>query len=711
MESRKDSIEETLDRAVHQRNTTETASRPVVVEPRIPETINARREESRVTSAFRRSTARENKGILKETNASGSYSEVVDGATQRGDKSARESERDAMVARQVTSADETSPRRESSSDGSKRPVKDPRKIDARRRQRPFCDMIGKRRQQREKLEKMEGDLRQRLDMLECSMPAMMAWNICRMTQGMSACRIRHTLEEHFKAASELPPRDTPSCHYDCRVREVEAERKLALKKLEEARALWAEKVQVLEERKQQLEEARGVQEEQRNAMERLNEEIEALREAAEKEEAADEESCRHGECGDRRCGPKWLAKVFSVTSIESGDVECLGKLEQLAEEELLIKKDIAELERREDAYMRTLQRADELWSKAEDEAASAASALQEQLDTKTAANQQLAGRVCELEDALEKCRARMAACRSELEKFLSIEKLEAAIGRDDDVAQVTDRMVAVRPKVTHRPIGRLDDVATVKDDEVLARVEAADEEVSAVIAVADADAATILLGNDKYVSARPESADLAVDRQIDLVPVTEEESVVRPEDFDYEQRRFQEVKEYLAQYSSLEELYEDDGEPCPPDFVCNGVVASPTGMTDEELIAMGLEPAEATEEARKLAASEEERRRVVEAAKITDEIERRARIDTERKVPAAQERVADDGPITTPEVRRLDFDQDVVIRRDELLSWIGKIDTIRAKIAVYNSDTHTHTYTTEKSEWRARLCKYTQSAR
>ncbi|XP_032663644.1 titin-like [Odontomachus brunneus] len=683
MESRKDSVEETLDRAVHQRNTTETEpSRSVIVEPKIPETINARKEKGRVTSAFRRSTTRENKGISKETNASGSYSEVADDAIQRGNKSARESEGDAMVARQVTSADGTWPRRES--DGPKRLVQDPRKIGARRRQRPFCDMIGRREQRREELGKMEGDLRQRLDMLECSMPAMMAWNICRMTQGMSACGVRRVLEEHFKTASELPSRGTPSCHYDCRVREVEAERKLALKKLEEARALWTEKIQALGERKRQLEEARKVQEEQRHAMERLNEEIEALREAAE------EESCRHGKCSDKRCGPRWLAKVFSVTSIESGDVECLGKLEQLAEEELLIKKDIAELERREDAYMRTLQRADELWSKAEDDAVSAASALQEQLDTKTAANQQLAGRVCELEDALEQYRARMAACRSELEKFLSIEKLEAVIGRDDDVAEVTDRAVAVRPKVTHRPIGRLDDVATVKDDEVLARVEVADdevlarvevadEEVLAVIAATDADAtAAILLGDDKYVSARPESTDLAVDRQVDLVPVTEEESVVRPEDFDYEQRRFQEVKEYLAQLDSLEELYEDDGEPCPPDFVCNGVVASPTGMTDEELIAMGMEPiAEATEEARKLAANEEQRRRM-EAAKITDEIERRARVDTERKVP-----VADDGPITTPKVRRLDPDQDVVIRRDELLSWIGKIDTIRTKIAKY----------------------------
>lgn len=678
MENQKDSVEETLSRVVYPRNNSETGRRSVI-ESKIPATINARGEEEKATHSFRGNTTRENKGILRETSATGSYFEGVGDIAEGGDKSPRESKEDAMMTRQVTSADDTH--------DSKDQIKSPRKIGARPHQRPFCHIIGKREKRRSELEKMEGNLRQRLDMLECSMPAVMAWNICRITQGASACRVKHILEKQFEAAGKLPARSTPSCHYDCRVREVEAERKLALKKAEEARALWAEKAKALEERRRELEEAKRVQEEQNNTMKRLNEEIEALREAMEKAEAEEDESCRHGECGEMECRQRWLARVSSVTSIHSEDIECLDKLQKLVEEELIIKKDITELERREDAYMKMLQRADELWSKVEGDAVSSTNALQEQLDTKTAANQQLAGRVCELEDALEKCRTRMAACRTELEKFLSIEKLEAAIGRDDDVAEVTDRAVAVKAKVTHRPIGRPDDVATVKDDEVLAKVEVVDEEISAVIATVDADAAVTLLVDDKYVSVKPESADLVVDRQVDLVPVEEKESIVRIEDFDYEQQRFQEVKEYLAQLGSLEELYEDDGEPCPPDFVCNDVVTSPTGMTDEELIAMGVEPTEAAEQIRRIAASKEERGRE------EDEIERKA-------VEKVEERAADGRPITTLEMRRLDAEQDVVIKRDELLSWIDKIDMIREKIAVYNS------YSKNRS--RARLYEYTQ---
>lgn len=718
MENQNESVEITPGHSIDRRDTTEAEGRSVV-EPKIPTTINATREKRRDTNALQEDAARENKGILKETSASGSHAEEVDDTTERGDKSARESSEDAMTMRQVISADGTrrdSLRRESRSDeGSKRQMKSQEKIGVRRRQRrPFGDMVGKREQRRDELEKVEGDLRQRLDMLECSMPAVMAWNICRMTQGASPCTIKRILEKQFQAASELPSRDTPSRHYDCRVREVEAERKLALKKVEEARALWSEKLRTLKDRKKELDEARRIQEEQKNAMERLNEEIERLREAMEKAEAEDE-SCQYGECGDRQCKQRRRAKAStSATSIQSGDIECLEKLQQLAEEELIIKKDIAELERREDAYMRTLQRTDELWSTVQDDVVSSTSALREQLETKTAANQQLADRVCELEDALEQCRTRMAACRTELEKFLSIEKLEAAIGRDDDVADVTDRAVAVRARVVHRPIGREDDVAMVKDDEVLARVEVADEitlarvevtdeEVLAVITAIDADAETIFVGDDKYVSVKPESVDLAVDHQVDLVPVEEKESAIKPEDFDYEQQKVKEIKEYLAQLGSLEELYEDDGEACPPDFVCNGVVTSPTGMTDEELIAMGVEPTAATEEARKLAPSEEERKRR-EMAKITDEADRGPRVEIEEiAVEKVEGRVADDGPITTPEVRRFDADQDVVIKRDEVLSWIDKIDMIRTKIAVHDL------YDKSRGSG-ARLYKYAQIA-
>lgn len=564
-----------------------------------------------------------------------------------------------------------------------------------------------------------------------------------MSQGAPVCRIKRILEKQFKDTRELSCRSTPSCHYDCRIREVEAERKLAVKKVEEARTLWSEKLTTLEERKRKLDEARRIQEEQKSAIERLNEETRVLRESMEKKVMEMGELCQ---CDDTRCKQRHLGKVSSVMSVVSGDIQCLEKLQRLAEEEVITKREIAELERREEAYMRTLQQADEMWSKMEGDMISTTNGLQEQLDIKTAANQQLANRVCELEDALEKCRARLAICRAELEKFLSIEKVEATIGRDDDVAKVADKEVMVRAKVVHRPIGRADDVATVKDDEVSARVEVADEEILtkievadeealarvevkdeetlARVAVIDADVETALLGDDKMISVKPDLADLAVDRPVDLVRLEDAESAVRPEDLAYEQQRIKEVREYLSKLGSLEELYKDDGEPCPPDFVCNDVVSSPTGMTDEELITLGAKYTVPTKEHDDTVTDEEREKQfrqelASKAHDVVDDIEKKEEkegeipgVEIERKVVEKMEkRVAeivdvpvretvtsrtieeeamDDRLVTmpkdrAPEVNKIEADRDIVIQRDTILSWIDAIDTIRTTAAVYNS--------------------------
>lgn len=679
---------------------------------------------------------KENNEISKTT-ASKSYSKGVNDI-KREDKSFWERKEDTIT--EIISVDQLDKMHlaQDECEESKREVKNSRKMEnvamigKRVHQHPFCDIIDKREQHREELEKIEGDLRKRLDMLECSMPAVMVWNILKMSQDAPACSMGRILEKQFKNARELSCRSTPSCHYDCRVREIEAERKLALRKTEEARTLWSEKLATLEKRKGKLEEARRIQEEQKHAMERLNEEAKALREAIEKKTMETDESCKYGECGDIQCKTKSLGKISSVTSIESGDIQCLEKLQHLAEEEVIIKRGIAELERREEAYMRTLQQADELWSKMEGDTISTTKALQEQLDMKTAANQQLADRVCELEDALEKCRARMVACRTELEKFLSIEKIEATIGRDDDVAEVTDKAVMVRAKIVHRPIGRVDDIATVEDGEVLARVEVVDEKALAKVEVTDeetlarvisidADAEAVLVGDDKYVSVKPDLADLAVDRPVDLVRIEDAESIVQPEDFIYEQQRIKKIQEYLIKLGSLEELYKD-GEPCAPDFVCNDVVSSPTGMTDEELIALGIEPSTKLDE--KLVAHEEERERqfreelVKETDDVADDIEKKEKkadeiFDVEiqtRPVIKVKEQIAEavDVPfkeiitrqtiqevtddrtvivpndIRTSEVTKIETDQAIVIQQDTILSWIDMIDTIRTSAAVYN---------------------------
>ena len=135
----------------------------------------------------------------------------------------------------------------------------------------------------------------------------------------------------------------------------------------------------------------------------------------------------------------WLGDVASTTSVKSTDLECLARLQELAEAELCMKRHITDLERREETYMRTLQQADELWSKMESDAASTTSGLQEQLDQKTIANQQLANKVCELEDAIESMNKRLVDCRNELVKLEEIDRMDAIIGNDHDYARVADK--------------------------------------------------------------------------------------------------------------------------------------------------------------------------------------------------------------------------------------------------------------------------------
>jgi len=497
--------------------------------------------------------------------------------------------------------------------------------------RHFYEMMGKREQRKDELEKVEGDLRQRLDMLECSMPAVLVWNIWRMSQGAPTCRMKRILEKHFEDTKELSYRCTPSRHYDCRVREIEAERKLAVRKVEEARNIWSEKLDMLEERKKRLEEAKKIQEEQKSRMERLNEEMKILQEETEKQ--AVDESCRYGECGDMQCMQRWLNRVPSVMSIRSGDIQCLEKLQELAEEEVAMKRDIAELERREETYMRTLQQAEDLWSKIEDDTIDLT--LQEQLNMKTAANQRLANRVCELEDTLEKCLTRMSLCRSQLEKFVSIETVEAIIGRDDDLAAVLDKEVIVKPKVVHRPIGKIDDMAMVEDVEVLAKVEVIDEETLAKVPMIDVHVEPV----------KVEKKEIIVDKDVPITDAVPAEKI-RPEDL-AEQQRIKEIRDYLAQLERLEDLYEPDGPPCGPDFPCNDVVLTPVGMTAEELIQMGIT-------GRKLALllSDEERNRV--RKEIIDKIE-------DKTIP----------------------DERIVLHTNVLVSWLNALNTISEKAAVY----------------------------
>ncbi|XP_026674937.1 formin-like protein 5, partial [Ceratina calcarata] len=403
--------------------------------------------------------------------------------------------------------------------------------------RRFREIIGKREMKNEELEKQQGDLKHRLNMLECSMPAVMVWNIWRMSQGNCVPNLKRVMEKQFlgPAAGEVYCPSTPSRHFDCRVREIEAERKQAQKRVEEARALWSEKTSLLEERSKRLEEVKRIQEETKLKIEQLIIEAKRLKEAAKIE---DDGSCETGECGVIQCKKKWLEKVPSNASIKSADIVCLDKLQELAQNEYCIKRHIADLESREEAYMRTLQQADELWCKLESDAASTVSALQEQLDMKTAANQQMADRIVALEDVIEQLRARLGLCTGELEKYMSKSKIDALIGRDDDFAEMLDKALRAAPDARDKMVGI---EREMMDRDMLAKMDMSDAKLG-----------------------------------------------IHPEDFAYEDERLQEARAYLEKLGfSLSELdkYPDDLV-CAADFACNDLVFTETGLTEEEMQAL-----------------------------------------------------------------------------------------------------------------------------
>ena len=288
------------------------------------------------------------------------------------------------------------------------------------------------------------------------------------------------------------------------------------------------------------------------------------------------------------CKRKWLEKVPSCASIKSTDIECLEKLQQLAENEVNMRRKIAELESREEAYMRTLQQADELWCKVDTDAASTVTALQEQLDAKTAANQRMADRICELEDAIEELRARLGICRDELEKYVSVSKIEAMIGKEDDFADVLEKEVLVAVAVKDEEVGRVDDLADVDELATLVKEELEEKFVVAAPRLAHVDVEVKPDVVDRDLEIKPDVKHVAMEvLRRDLIPVDDVQVVIHPDDFVYEDERLRQAQDYFARIDSLSELdkYGDDYT-CAPGFVCNDLVFSETGLTEEEMIAL-----------------------------------------------------------------------------------------------------------------------------
>lgn len=249
----------------------------------------------------------------------------------------------------------------------------------------FCDMIGQRKARNEQLCQRELELRQRLTTLECWMPTVTLLKI--MTGGLDPSNICDVIGEQAAtmSLSHVQPRATLSQHKDSRVRDVDAERKAAQRKLEEARILLREKQLAIEERAKQIEEAKRKRKELERRLEELDEKV-----------------------GSNGIDLKKNDSTESIGSFGPDDLNYLIKLEESVKAEKCKKRQLEELERREQAYIKTLQAAEKIMPKNDYQELDK---LRGKLEVKSSANIELAGRICELEDQVENLKKKLANCR------------------------------------------------------------------------------------------------------------------------------------------------------------------------------------------------------------------------------------------------------------------------------------------------------------
>lgn len=199
-------------------------------------------------------------------------------------------------------------------------------------------LVNKFEQRNVELEEREEEARRRLNMMETAWPAIMAWNMFRMCQN--------------KDMSDMPSTAAVQQIFGNAVTSIQDEQTdlTVFKKLEEL----IDDQKKLRRQYEKAEEAATMREKA------LKERIEELEEKA----AKDRESLEGMTACLRtlRLDETPPEETDSLGSINSGDVEVFEELKKLAENEIKMRKKIEDLERKEQAYMQTLQQADEIWA-------------------------------------------------------------------------------------------------------------------------------------------------------------------------------------------------------------------------------------------------------------------------------------------------------------------------------------------------------------
>lgn len=201
----------------------------------------------------------------------------------------------------------------------------------------------------EGLERQKDQVKQRVDVLECLFPAMM---ICQMFCGSkqsSISDVNNIIEKQMEMLENRGVAQSLSQHFDPRVREANACLKEAQCHAQQARENYAEKEARLGKFNKLLEESRKLENSKLDELKHLEEHLNRAKE-------------------DKLIPSNSLERAESESSIKSEDLQCLGRVRQLAETELRLSNHVRELEAREETYMRTLQQSESLWSSLERQA-------------------------------------------------------------------------------------------------------------------------------------------------------------------------------------------------------------------------------------------------------------------------------------------------------------------------------------------------------
>lgn len=268
-----------------------------------------------------------------------------------------------------------------------------RKEDESKRHFSYLEvMLNKYEQRNYDLEEREVDLRHRLEMLESSIPALVMWNMWRIAQNTniahtaatsvaatSGCLVKVTHGDRYGGAGGTPntSRESsvgvcPSCSSrvdPSRFHDIEEERpqintepicleeicqpteeqlRLKLQHLEAQVVLLNGKIQSYEESKDEYKKRIAELEFELGDI-KSDSQVGSPKASDEAAETKFDTELSHNEMTD-------------VQSSKCTREECMKKTQELTESEADMKKRVVELERKEKAYMETLQKADELWS-------------------------------------------------------------------------------------------------------------------------------------------------------------------------------------------------------------------------------------------------------------------------------------------------------------------------------------------------------------